>query len=83
MILGLREGGLSNEAVDELSLRLESQGFVSGASPLPRLRAAERLAPRLAEYAEQAELAEEMDVLAATLGRLEYQMAKVEGLRST
>jgi hypothetical protein len=77
-ILDLKEAGEVSDAVDELSRRLEEQGFVSRGSPLPRLRAAERLAPKLMEFDRDSNKLEEVEVLSATLGRLEYQMAKLD-----
>ena len=77
-ILDLRNAGESNDAVDELWRRLEEQGFVTRGSPLPRLRAGERFAPRLVEFAAATNDQEELEVLSATLGRLEYQMAKLD-----
>jgi hypothetical protein len=75
-ILALRESGERNGAVDELSRRLEEQGFVSRGSALPRLLAAEKFAPKLIEFANRSKEQEELEILNATLGRLEYEMAK-------
>jgi len=77
-ILDVSAGAAANEALDELALRLEQQGYLSRGSPLPRLRASERFAPRLSEYRKAAAASEELDVLNATLGRMEFQMAKLE-----
>lgn len=75
-ILELREANEANDAVEELWRRLEAQGFVSRGSPLPRLRAAERFAPKLMDFAKSSTAHEDLEVLNATLGRLEYQMAQ-------
>ena len=77
-IQDLKDAGTEDGAVRKLRRRLEEQGFVSRGSPLPRLRAAERLAPRLVDFATRSKDLEELEILSATLGRMEYQMAKLD-----
>lgn len=71
------EGGADRPHCDQLMRLLASQGYMSHGSTLPRLKTQEKLLSRLSEADSQAAGGEDLEVLEAALGRMEYQMAKL------
>lgn len=68
----------NNPLVKQLTDCLSEQGYVSHKDSLPRLRQQEKLLSRILEFSESPDTEGDMLVLDATLGRLEYQMAKLD-----
>lgn len=67
-----------NPLVKQLANCLSEQGYVSYKDALPRLRQQEKLLGRILEISELSDTEDDMLVLDATLGRVEYQMAKMD-----
>jgi hypothetical protein len=76
LVEDLPEKDKENPIVQQLSRRLSEQGYVSYADAIPRLRRQERLLSRIADLAGSDAPDDDLSVLEATLGRMEYQMAK-------
>ena len=78
-VTGGDEKGLPDEGhtplVEALHERLTEQGY--GAAVLPALRGHERVLPRITSFSYE-EAREELTVFEATLGRIEYEMAKLD-----
>ncbi len=66
-----------NPHIDELSRILSEQGYVSFSTALPQLKSQERMLKQLVDTIKSDKLNDEMEVLEATLGRMEFQMAKL------
>jgi hypothetical protein len=77
-LLSQRAGSGDNPSTTILLELLKDQGYVSQRSTMPRLRGQEKVFSRLSEVTLTDSDQDEMDVLQATLGRMEYEMAMLD-----
>ena len=76
-LLHADEGDVTGPGTSELLELLGEQGYVSERSVLPRLRSQEKILSKLSDVMKADSEEDDMEVLQATLGRMEYEMAKL------